>query len=404
VSRGWQVACCFIAVSLLVGCQDRGEQFRLPAPPVLEDFDQPVQQQFSQRYGVVERLLAAENRNDEALGRAFGTLGMVHHAYRDHEAADLCYRNAHSLDPGEFRWAYLLGFIKRKRGNYPASDSAFEEALALRPGDLPTMVWQGENAFDQGHLEEAGKRFQAILQISPGCVQARYGLARVALESGNARQALVDLESAHAAQPQAAPILYSLGVAHRSLGDLERAASFFDQVPRSHLVRRGIAFDDPLLRQVRALERGAMAHEHRGLKAAAQGRYEVAAAELREAVALDGDRIEARHNLALALLRLGRRQEARREVDEVLERTPEFAPTHVLLAGLLREEGQLEAAERHLRRAVELDPGAAKAHLALAGLLAALGRGQEAEKAHQRARELDPALLEAPLSAAEPRI
>lgn len=370
------MACWFVAAVLLTSCQDRGEELHLPPLPAPEELEESVYQQFQERYQVVERLLAADSRNEEALGSAFGTLGMVYQAYQDHTSARLCYRQARILDPGEFRWAYLLGFIERKRGDHPASDVAFDGALALRPGDLPTMVWRGENAFDQGHLEVAGKRFQEALQLSPDCALARYGMARVALASGEARQALVDLEAAHAVQPRASPILYSLGLAHRALGDLERAAEYFDQMPGSHLLRRGIAFDDPLVREVQALERGAMAHEHRGLRAAAQGRYGVAAAELREAVALDPQRIEARHNLALAFLHLGRRQEAREEIDAILHQAPEFAPTHILLAGLLREEGLLEAAEQHLRQAVVLDPGSSQAQSTLAEFLAATGRGQ----------------------------
>lgn len=390
-----RMVCGWTAAIGLVACGVTPEPaIDLPELPALDHLEESVGQQFRERYDVVERLLAAEKRNNPALGQAFGSLGMVYHAYRDLEAARISYRNARSLDPDEFRWAYLLGFIERRLGGYSASDGAFDAALALRPGDLPTLVWRAENAFDQNRFEEAEQRFSDILQTSPECVQARYGKARVALEVGDAQQALGDLELAHAAQPGASPILYTLGLAHRTLGDLEQATSFFDRVPRSHLVRRGIAFEDPLIRQVRALERGAMAHEHRGLKAAAQGRFGVAAAELREAIALDGDRVEARHNLALALLRLGRQQEARRQIDEILERAPEFAPTHVLLSRLLSQEQAWGDAEEHLRQAVTLDPGSAKAHLALAELLDTLGRSDEAQAFLERAQKLDPALLE----------
>lgn len=357
----------------IVGCapQPPAAQLRLPPLPALEDLEEPVRQQFRQRYEVAEGLLAAESENDAALSNALGNLGMVYQAYQDLASARLCYRQASQLDPKEFRWLYLLGFVERQLGDHVASDAALEAALVLRPGDLPSMVWRAENAFDQGRLEDAGKRFQAALETSPECVRARYGLARVSLESGEPERALADLKLAHAKQPQAAPILYALGLTHRALGDLEQAAVYLEQMPDSHLVRRGIAFDDPLVRQVQALERGAMVHEHRGLKAAAQGRYGVAAAELREAVTLDTGRLEARHNLALALLRLGRRQEARQEIDAILERAPDFVPTHILLAGLWREEGRLDLAEQHLRRAVALDPDSPQAQLALADLVAA---------------------------------
>ncbi len=374
MKRHLRVVCWLMVSAWIVSCsEERPAEVRLPPLPAVDELEEAVRQQFQERYALVERLLPVGGQNDEALSNALGNLGMVYQAYQDHASARLCYLQATTLDPKEFRWVYLLGFVERQLGNLGDSDAAFESALASRPGDLPTLVWRGENAFDQGRLAEAGERFQQALATSPACVRARYGLARVALESGNPSQALVDLERAHAAQPRASPILYALGLAHRALGDVERAATYFEKMPDSHLVRRGIAFDDPVVREVQALERGAMVHEHRGLKAAAQGRYGVAAAELREAVTLDNRRIEARHNLALALLRLGRRQEARDEIDAILERAPDFVPTHILLASLLLEEGRLDAAEQHLCRAVSLDPSSPQASLALNEFFAAVG-------------------------------
>ena len=392
--RGTGVLGACLVAWALGACADRPEPMELPALPDLAEAEEAVRDQFHRHFEVVKRLLGAEPRNEEALGRALGELGMVFHTYEDPVAARQCYRHARALDPREFRWGYLLGMVERNLGALEASNEAFLRALDLRPGDLPTVVWLGENAFDQNALDEASGRFQEALELAPDCAKAQLGAARVALEQGEPAKALGFLEAAFELQPQASPVLYNLGLAHRNLGNLEKAGEFFDRVPRSHLQRRGVAFEDPILEEVASLERGAMAHEHRGLRAAAQGRYGVAAAELRQVVALDPDHLEARHNLALAFLRLRREAEALVEIEEVLRRAPDFAPTHVLFAGWLREAGDLEKAEDHLRQAVSADPALATAHLALASLLEASGREDEAQASYDRVRVLDPVLLQ----------
>lgn len=388
-------AACLLSVSLwmvlsLASCSQPDPLLSLPPRPEVSDYEEAVRRQFEERYAAVERILASSERSDSALALAYGALGMVFQAYQDHEPAGVCYQNAHVLDPGEFRWAYYLGIAQQSLGSYAASDQALVKALELRPGDLPALVALGENALARNDPDQATARFQEALATNPANVQALYGLGRSFIELGDSQRALPHLEAAHAKQPQATSLLYTLGVAHRSSGNLEQAQAFFDRVPRSHLTNHELIVDDPLMREVGALRRGAMAHEHRGLKAAAQGNYSLAAAELREAVALDGDRLEARHNLALSLLGLGRHEEAQAEVEEILKRAPDFAPTHVLHARILLDEGRMEEAEAGLRRAIEADPALANAHLVLAEVLAATGREDEALRSRQRALQLKP--------------
>ena len=381
-------------VLLFFGCPDPRASLHLPELPDLEALDEPVRRQFEQRHAAVQRLMAAQQRDATELARAFGNLAMVYHAYRDLGIARICYKSARELDPEAFRWAYLLAVVERDLGDFAASDAIFEEALSLRENDLPSLIWRAENALDEHRIEEAGMRFQMAYEIRPEEARAHFGLARVALERGDFQDALKHLETAQGAQPSATPVLYSMGLVYRSLGDLERSQEYMDRIPKDHLKRIDLTLTDPLAREVRELERGAMVHEHRGLKAAAQGRFGVAASELGEAVALDEDRHETRHNLALALLRLGRRAEARKELDEVLTREPSFAPSHLVVANLLREDGLLQEAELHLLAAIEADPQSAKPHLALAELLDAMGLDERAKESHARAAELDPLLVE----------
>ena len=376
------------------------ELLPLPAPPDLASLDPAVRQQLAKSHDFVARLLADGSAEAEGLAWGFGQLARVYHGYQDLARARTCYTNARRLEPGEFRWAYFLGHVERSEGRFGVSSGHFEDALALRPEHVPTLVWLGENAFDQHLLGRARDRFGAALAIDPGCIKARAGLARTALERGEPAIALGHLELALAAQPEATPLHYALGLAYRDLGDDVRARSFFDRIPSDSDARLPIAFDDPLMQQVSDLRDSTQHHARSGMKAIAQGRFRAAVGELEKAVAADPDRADTRYNLAAALLRLGRREAARAELDALSERSPEYVQARVLLARMLIAEGSLEAAERHLRRALESDPAAERVHLVLGDVLRQGGRLQEALASYLRARELAPELTSARFGAA----
>lgn len=383
---------------------ERPRLLPLPAPPALETLDPQARRQLGERQAVVEDLLQDPGAADRRLGRAFGELGKVYHAYRYMEEALVCYRDARLLDRSERAWAYYLGHTARALGETGAAEEAFRAALELRPGDVPSVVWLAETELDQGHLEAAEELFRQALAEDPRCARARLGLGRIALERQRFATAVEELEAARELQPRASEVHYALGLAYRGAGDPERAAEHFARVSTDHLRPRSVAMDDPLLAAVEALAGGAMAHEHRGLRAAARGDFQVAAVEFEQAVSLDPGRHDARHNLALALLRIGRRDEAVGELEALLEADPGHTPSRVLLAGVLAEEGSFEAAERHLRAAVEADPGSTLAHLRLGDLLLRTGRPEQALACYTRARELDPARGGAHLGVAAARL
>ncbi len=62
------------------------------------------------------------------------------------------------------------------------------------------------------------------------------------------------------------------------------------------------------------------------------------------------------YDLALALLNLGERDEARELITRVLATRPDFAEAHNELGKLLLSHGERELAVEHFRRAVELKP------------------------------------------------
>ncbi len=391
---------------LLAGCQAT----EAPAPPELEAvalpadldaLDPPVRDQLRELHADVERRSAnlaeiavkgaADVRGgaNARLGQAFGELGQALAAYHYWQPARAAFANARQL-AAEPRWSYYLGMAQRRLGRLEESVAAFEEFLAEHPGDVPALVWLGENQLGLGRLDQARNSFQRAAEADADCVRALFGLGRVALEGGDAETAARHLEAAAAGQPASSRIRYSLAMAHRARGDVERAEELFAAVESDHVTEPPIALDDPLMSAIRELQRGAMTHERRGLRAAARGQLKLAALELQQAVALDPDRFDAWHNLGLALLRLGRQQDGERELHRLVQRHPRHAPTWVLLGNVAAEGGDAAEAERCFRTAIDADPHLARAHQSLAELLRASGRLAEAREHAARAEELEP--------------
>ncbi|MGD8534165.1 MAG: tetratricopeptide repeat protein, partial [Gammaproteobacteria bacterium] len=100
---------------------------------------------------------------------------------------------------------------------------------------------------------------------------------------------------------------------------------------------------------------------------------------------------------ARAAISLGRRDEAERLLQQLLEKSPDRVDALVELAGIMRQKGEFVAAEELYRRAVDLQEGLAEAHYGLAQVLRAQG-DQEAALAQL---EMFEAYREQPWQAAD---
>ena len=109
----------------------------------------------------------------------------------------------------------------------------------------------------------------------------------------------------------------------------------------------------------------------RAAKCSSRRNYQAAAAELEKAVTIDPDFVEARANLGAQYVRLGRINDAGRELQRVLERDSNIAEVHTNLVLVFLQQNNDRLAVTHGRIAVTLAPSSCPAHFNL-GL--ALGR------------------------------
>src|SRR4030095_4003974 len=114
---------------------------------------------------------------------------------------------------------------------------------------------------------------------------------------------------------------------------------------------------------------GAENHEDRvvaliteGNQLLAQGNYAGAAQKFEQAVAISPDQEDLHYNLAIALAKLGKTQEAKKHYEEALRIFPDSAEAHNNLGNLLMNENKLEEAIERFREAIKNRPENASFH------------------------------------------
>jgi tetratricopeptide (TPR) repeat protein len=98
---------------------------------------------------------------------------------------------------------------------------------------------------------------------------------------------------------------------------------------------------------------------------------------------------------AQAAMRIGRWDQAVRDLELVLRARPDDPSAHYWKGVAHRQMDQVASGLKHLSRAVELQPGMAAARLQLAALLLGEGRHAEAAEQYERAAALRPLDAEA---------
>ena len=108
------------------------------------------------------------------------------------------------------------------------------------------------------------------------------------------------------------------------------------------------------------------------------------------ALRLQPESVEARYNLALALIKGGRPTKATQELQTLIRQKPQFAGAHYALGVVLQSKGKLGAAESEFEAAIRADPHFYVAYVNLAGLLESEKRYPAAVSSLEQALALNP--------------
>ena len=374
------------ALSLVSAC---GEAPDVPEPS-LEGMEVQVAQKIEQtRVRVME---------DPGSAAAWGALGFVFEAHGLRDEARLCYQEASTIAPDDYRWPYYKAWL--------ASDDVISalglasEAARLRPRSVPVLVRKASLEEQLGRAGEAKSTYEKLLSIAPETAIVQFALGRLALSEGELDDAEKYLRRASELQPRAGAIHGTLTRLHRMRGDMEAARA---AAARASELDPDIRFDDALRRAVADEEVSTRGLQTRASSAEARGNVAAAEALHLRLRALHPGEAEIHYNSANFLVRVGRSADAEPRYRRVLELDRNYSAAYVNLGNLLAERGELVEAESLLRRAVELEPEEASARVGLSNALAKRGVMEEAGTLLEGVLECDPGHLHALLGLSQIR-
>lgn len=367
----------------------------VPLPP-LQLVDRVTKQRLLAEEGALTALVKTPPVTSERLGQAYGRLGQYYQAQDFFDSAMACYRNAVKLEPRSFLWHYLLGYGAQELGDWPAAAEALEQALQLRPQDHPALFRLGEAYSELERYDLARKHLQQLLELDPNHAAALAKLGETALAQAEYVRAISLLERALEVQPEATRLYYFLALAHRQLGDAEKAAELMD--------RRGTnqppAASDPYLDTIASFASGVGTRLYRASTALKQGRDDLAEEEYRRVLKLDPDQPIARFNLGVLAARAGDLDSAERHYRIALNSEPANADAHAGLANVFNRTGRTQEALEHLRQAVELNPGHRVARFNLGNTLRRSGKCERALVHFEQLLTQEPAMAAARFASA----
>jgi putative PEP-CTERM system TPR-repeat lipoprotein len=221
----------------------------------------------------------------------------------------------------------------------------YEQVLAELPDDaaLPPAALaeiralRGYALLGLQRNAEAADQFARVLAAHPGHATAQLGQARMALQAGDAAQAMEIARRVAAVQPDHIEALRLLGDLHRRAGNPAPALDSY----RAAISRR------PGHLQAR-LDAAALL--------AAQGRMEEARKELAQANRIAPGSAAVVYTQALLALQEKKYAAALERLQLILRAAPEHPPSNLLAAGIFLAQDNLPQAEQHIQHFLAAQP------------------------------------------------
>lgn len=341
--------------------------------PRLERLEPDVARQIELVQKSFIELAASPDAPANELAEGYGILGQLYHAYQLIEPAESCYLNAVSLASDDFRSYYLLGRVYQQSGTLESAVEYYKRVRAMHPDYVAAATNLGIVYLQLNRLPDAHREFQAALDLSPEDPAALNGLGEAALAEKNYADAIDYFQAALDRAPVANRIHYSLAMAYRGSGDMEKA--------RHHLELKGLVGvrpADPLFDGLENLLQGERVYMIRGRMAFAAGRYHEAAEGFAKAAEAKPDSARARINLGASLLKIDKPDQAIEQFRLALRDDPTNVNALFNLGALLRGKGEHAEAARQFQQVLRVNPIDMEAIRELAKTLVALNRPEEA--------------------------
>jgi tetratricopeptide (TPR) repeat protein len=149
------------------------------------------------------------------------------------------YRKSLAIDPNQPRAHFLMGLALMHQGTQADAASEFRAALALDPKDSTAKYHLAYSLIQMQKKEEGQALLREVVAQNPSYADAFYQLGKLQLEQGDARTAIVNLETGVKLSPSSDYIHYQLSMAYRRdsrTGDAEREMQIYEAMKQR---RRG---------------------------------------------------------------------------------------------------------------------------------------------------------------------
>jgi tetratricopeptide (TPR) repeat protein len=289
---------------------------------------------------------------------------------------------ARRLAPAQARIHATLGQLLTERQSLDAAVASLKRAVELAPGDATHAYDLGLALRRQGNLDAAEAQFRVTLAADPTHGQARRALGLVLRQKDDLQGATAELRKSVALLPGDAQGHNVLGTVLLRLGDLRGAIEAFRQATRldSSLTEARVNLAQALVKAGRKDEARKEAAEVERLKAEEAG--------LGRAMLL----VET----AAGQWAKGQLAGAVSQLREATAASPSFAEAHYQLGLALRRSGvDPREAQMPFLRVLQLEPGHAPARYEMAKILVELGETDSAVLQLRKAVEQRPSLAEA---------
>jgi len=260
------------------------------------------------------------------------------------------------------------GMANERTGNYAGAVRSYRRGLEIEPENVELLNAMGFSLFQQGKSAEAVVAFEKALEVDPKHWKAHNNMALASIDIGELEMAEAHYRESLAIKPQ--PAIYNdLGFVLERLGMPEQAAHEYRKAlkldPESasarynlgaSLVRSGeFAEAERYLRAALEKNPNTQTYTALGIALWQQGRLDEATANLRAAIEADPNNAAPYDALGTILVQQGKLDQAA-SVYRALVRNRPSAAAHKELAQVFTRLGRTDEARKEMERAKALDP------------------------------------------------
>ena len=312
--------------------------------------------------GEIEKAIVAQQQaiaENPDFADAHYHLGILYSRERDWQAAIGTYQKTVALAPTMPNVYYQLARCYQQTGDTPEAEKAMQRFRALKSEDAEIqrhieavfvadadekaeiLIKLANIYVKHERYEEATREFERVHKYSTSdahAAEVSAGLAKIALDQGDATQGIAYYERAIQLGLETAEIYHDLGIAYMQNRDGENALKRF---------HRALEIDPNLPESLIML----------GTLYAADNKFEASETHYQQAIALAPEAAMAYHGLAYLYGKHGRNLEKAIELARhATELSPDSAAYHNTLSWLCYKVGKYEEAVIAILKAIELAP------------------------------------------------